>query len=85
MGARLQIDGRAPAHVARERLAGHRRGEELLGERGQDHVGDRRFERVADEPSAQRAGGVLTDAVGFHARLLEQLPVDGELSLVGVL
>ena len=84
MGARLQVHGGAPGHVARERPAGHRRGEELVGERGQDHVGDRRLERVADEPSAQRAGRVLADAVGFHARLLEQPPVDGELTLVGV-
>ena len=54
------------------------------GERGQDHVDDRRFERVANEPSAQRSGRVLADAVGFHARLLEQSPVDRELPLIGV-
>jgi hypothetical protein len=40
---------------------------------------------VADEPSAERAVGVLADAVGFHARLLEQPPVDGELALDRVL
>ncbi len=28
--------------------------------------------------------GVLADAVGFHARLLEQPPVDGELPVIGV-
>ena len=56
-------------------------GEELVRERGQDHVDDGCFERVADEPSAQRAGRVLADAVGFHARLLEQSPVDRELPL----
>ena len=84
VGARLQIHGGAPGHVARERPAGHRRGEELARERGQDHVDDGRLERVADEPSAQRAGRVLADAVGFHARLLEQPPVDRELPLVGV-
>jgi hypothetical protein len=78
---RLQVHGGAPGHVARERPAGQPRGEELVCERGQDHVDDGRFERVANEPSAQRAGRVLADAVGLHARLLEQSPVDRELPL----
>ena len=81
VGARPQIHGRAPGHVARERPAGHRCGEDFVRERGQDHVDDGCFECVADEPSAERAGRVLADAVGFHARLLEQSPVDGELPL----
>ena len=85
VGAGLQVHGRAAGHVARERSAGRRRGEELVGERGEDHVGDRRSERVAHEPSAERAGRVLADAVGFHARLLEQPSVDRELTIVGVL
>ena len=55
-----------------------------MRERGQDHVDDGCFECVADEPPAQRAGGVLADAVGFHPRLLEQPPVDRELPLVRV-
>ena len=79
VGARLQVDGRAPGHVARQRLAGGRELEQLPGERGQDHVDDRRLQRAADEPAAQRVGRELADAVGFHARLLEQPPVDREL------
>ena len=85
VGARLQVHGRAAGHVARRWRPGDRLGEELLGERGQDHVGHGRGEGVADEPSAERAVGVLADAVGFHARLLEQPPVDGELPLDRVL
>ena len=52
-----------------------------MRERGQDHVDDGCFERLSNEPPAQRSCGVLADAVGFHARLLEQPPVDGELPL----
>ena len=85
VGAGLQVDGGAAGHVARERSAGRRRGEELAGEHGEDHVDDRRSERVAHEPPTERAGRVLADAVGFHARLLEQPPVDRELTIVGVL
>ena len=85
VGARLQVHGRAAGHVARRWRPGDRLGEELLGERGEDHVGHGRGEGVADEPSAECAVGVLADAVGFHARLLEQPPVDGELPLDRVL
>ena len=85
VGARLQVDGRAAGHVARQWRPGDRLGEEVFGERGHDHVGHGRLQRVADEPSAERAVGVLADAVGFHARLLEQPPVDGELPLDRVL
>jgi hypothetical protein len=85
VGARLQVHGRAAGHVARQCRAGDRLGGEVLRERGQDHVAQGRFERVADEPSPHRAVGVLADAVGFHARLLEQPPVDGELPLDRVL
>ncbi len=34
---------------------------------------------MADEPAAQRVGREVADAVGFHPRLFEQPPVDGEL------
>ena len=84
VGARLQIRGRAPGHVACERSPCYSCCEELFGEGGQDHVGDRGCERVADEPPAQRGVRVLADAVGFHARLLEQPPVDGELPLARI-
>ena len=85
MGASLQVHGRAAGHVARQCPAGRRRGEELAGEHGEDHVGDRRSERVAHEPPAERGGRVLADAVGFHARLLEQPSVGRQLAIVGVL
>ena len=85
VGACVQVHGRASGHVARERPAGHRGGEKVVRERREDHVGDGRLERLANEPSAQRSGRVLANAVGFHPRLLEQPPIDGELPFVGVL
>ena len=81
VGACLQVHGRAAGRVARQRPAGDRFGDELFGEGGEDHVGDGHLERVADEPSGQGAGRVLAHAVGFHARLLDQPPVDSELPL----
>ena len=38
VGARLQVHARAAGHVAGQRPAGGGRGEQLAGERGQDHV-----------------------------------------------
>lgn len=43
-----------------------------------------RLQRVADEPAARAVGWELADAVGLHARLFEQPPVDGELPVVRV-
>ena len=77
--AGLQVDGRAAGEVARQRLPRNCRGHHLLGERGQDHVGDSHLQRATDEPATQRVGRELADAVGFHARLFEQPTVDGEL------
>jgi hypothetical protein len=38
-----QVDGRAAGEVARQRLARNCRGHHLLGEGGQNHVGDSRL------------------------------------------
>ena len=84
LGAGLQVDGRARGEVARQRLTGGRELEHLSGECGEDHVGDRRLQRAADEPAAQRVGRELAHAVGLHPRLLEQPPVDRQLPVVRV-
>ena len=85
VGAGLQVDGGAAGDVAGERLAGGGGGEHLRGEGGQDHVGHRRLKGAAHEPSAHRVGREVADAVGLHARLLEQPAVGGELAVGGVL
>ena len=79
VGAGLQVHARAAGDVAGQRPAGGGCGEQLGGERGQDHVDHGCFERAADEPAADRGGRVLADPVGFHARLFEQPPVDRQL------
>ena len=85
VGARLQVHGRAAGHVAGQRPAGGRRGRAAApANAGRITSIDGGFERAADEPAAERAGRVLADAVGFHARLLEQPPVDRELPVVRV-
>ena len=84
MGAGLQVDGRARGEVARQRPTGGRELEHLSGEGGEDHVRDRRLQRAADEPAAQRVGRELAHAVRLHPRLLEQPPVDRELPVGGV-
>jgi hypothetical protein len=82
--AGLEVDARTGGEVTRHLLARNRPGHHLLGEGGQDHVGDSRLERAADEPAAQRVGRELTDAVGLHPWLLEQPPVDGKLPVLRV-
>ncbi len=84
VGAGLQVDGRARGEIACQRLAAGRELEHLLGEGGEDHVRDRRLQRPADEPAAQRVGRELAHAVGLHPRLLEQPPVDRELPVGGI-
>ena len=84
VGAGLQVDGRARGEVARQRLTSGRELEHLSGEGGEDHVGDRRLQRAADEPAAQRVGRELAHAVGLHPRLFEQPPVDRELPVGGI-
>ena len=79
LGAGAQVDARARGEVACQRLTGGRERAHLSGERRQDHVRDRRLQRTADEPTAQRAGRELADAVRLHPRLFEQPPVDREL------
>ena len=79
MGARLQVHHRPAGRVARQRRAGERGVQDLLGEARQDHVDDGRLKRAAHEPSAHAVGREAAHAVGLHARLLEQLPVGGEL------
>ena len=61
-----------------------RRGEDLVGEGGQDHVDDGGLQGAADEPAAHRAGRVFAHAVGFHPGFLEQPAVLGELTVGGV-
>ena len=72
----MRARGELPAHAGTEP-----RGEQLLGECGEDHVDHRRLQRPADEPAAQRVCGELAHAVGLHPRLLEQPPVDRELPI----
>jgi transposase-like protein len=82
--ARLQVDARASGHVARQRPPGEARLGELFGEARQHHVDDGGFERAAHEASAHALGGEFARAVGLHARLFEEPPVDGELPLLRV-
>ena len=79
VGAGLQVDARASGEIARHRQAGDCGARDLLGERGQDHVGHGCLEGPADEPAAERVARELADAVGFHPRLFEQPPVDRKL------
>jgi len=84
VGARLQVHGCAPGQVAGHRPAGDRRGEQLGGEGGQDHVRHGRLQCPAEEPAAERCRQVLADPVGLHAGLFEQPSVDRELPVGGV-
>jgi hypothetical protein len=79
--ARLQVDARAPRHVARQRLADERGAGDLFGEARQHHVDDGGLERAAHEAAADAGGGELAHAVGLHPWLLQKPPVDRELPL----
>ena len=84
LGAGSQVDRRARGEVARQRPTGGRELEHVSGECGEDHVRDRRLQRAADEPAAQRVGRELAHAVRLHPRLLEQPPVDRALPVGGI-
>jgi hypothetical protein len=77
----VQVGQRAGAHVAPQQTAGERRGGELRGEDGHDHVGDRGAQRRPNEASAHAVGREVAAAVCLHARLFEQCAVTGELPL----